>query len=75
MDVDLPAATTRTDPGPQWTVLRNDEDQYALYPAELAVPAGWHAAGCTGTQEECAGYVDQHWTDMRPRSVRAAAGD
>lgn len=70
MDVDTQPGTA----GPQWTVLRNGEEQYALYPAERAVPDGWHAAGCTGTEAECAAYVDEHWTDMRPRSVRVAAG-
>ena len=53
-----------------YQVLRNDEDQYSLWPADLDVPAGWHQAGKEGTKEECSAYVDEVWTDMRPRSLR-----
>jgi MbtH protein len=51
-------------------VLRNDEDQYSLWPLGLDVPAGWHQVGKTGTKDECSAYVDEVWTDMRPRSLR-----
>jgi MbtH protein len=54
----------------RYQVLRNDEDQYSLWPADLEVPAGWHQAGKEGTSEECSAYVDEVWTDMRPRSLR-----
>jgi MbtH protein len=53
-----------------YQVLRNDEDQYSLWPADLDVPAGWSQVGKEGTQEECSAYVDEVWTDMRPRSLR-----
>ena len=51
-------------------VLRNDEEQYSLWLAELDVPAGWHRVGMAGTKDECTAYVDKVWTDMRPRSLR-----
>ena len=54
----------------RYQVLRNDEDQYSLWPADLDVPAGWYQAGKEGTKEECSDYVDEVWTDMRPRSLR-----
>lgn len=54
----------------RYQVLRNDEDQYSLWPSDLDVPAGWHQAGKEGTKEECSAYVDEVWTDMRPRSLR-----
>lgn len=54
----------------RYQVLRNDEDQYSLWPADLEVPAGWSQVGKEGTQEECSAYVDEVWTDMRPRSLR-----
>ncbi len=54
----------------RYEVLRNDEDQYSLWPAGLDIPAGWHRVGHEGTREECSTYVDQVWTDMRPRSLR-----
>lgn len=54
----------------RYQVLRNGEDQYSLWPADLDVPAGWTQVGKEGTREECSAYVDDVWTDMRPRSLR-----
>jgi len=54
----------------KFQVLRNDEEQYSLWPLGHEVPAGWHAVGVEGTKAECSAYVDQVWTDMRPRSLR-----
>jgi uncharacterized protein YbdZ (MbtH family)/MFS family permease len=54
----------------RYEVLRNDEDQYSLWLAGHEVPAGWHRVGKEGTKEECSAYVDEVWTDMRPRSLR-----
>ncbi|HEY9415116.1 MAG TPA: MbtH family NRPS accessory protein [Pseudonocardia sp.] len=54
----------------QYMVLRNDEDQYSLWLADLEVPAGWHKVGKEGGKEECSAYVDEVWTDMRPRTLR-----
>jgi MbtH protein len=54
----------------RYQVLRNDEDQYSLWLADLDVPAGWQPAGVEGSKDECSTYVDQVWTDMRPRSLR-----
>lgn len=56
----------------QWTVLINHEEQYGLFPQELAIPSGWREAGFSGSEEACIAYVDQHWTDMRPLSLRQA---
>jgi MbtH protein len=54
----------------RYQVLRNDEDQYSLWPADVEVPAGWEQVGKEGTKDECSAYVDEVWTDMRPRSLR-----
>ena len=51
-------------------VVINDEEQYSLWPVDRELPAGWRADGFTGTEEECLGYIDETWTDMRPRSLR-----
>lgn len=59
------------DENARYQVLRNDEEQYSLWPADLAIPAGWHAVGKEGTKQECTDYVDEVWTDMRPRSLRS----
>jgi MbtH protein len=53
-----------------YLVLVNDEEQYSLWLAELRVPAGWRAAGKSGTKQECLDYVNEVWTDMRPLSLR-----
>ena len=58
------------DENDRYEVLRNDEDQYSLWLVGLEVPAGWQRAGKEGTREECSAYVDEVWTDMRPRSLR-----
>jgi MbtH protein len=51
-------------------VVRNDEDQYSIWPADRENPAGWHEEGTTGTRAECLSHIEEVWTDLRPRSVR-----
>jgi MbtH protein len=53
-----------------YTVVINDEEQYSIWPQGREIPAGWREAGKSGTKEECLAYVDEVWTDMRPRSLR-----
>ena len=53
-------------------VVVNDEEQYSIVPLEWPVPDGWRSAGREGTEEECAAFVEETWTDMRPRSLREA---
>lgn len=62
-------------------VLVNDEDQHSLWPTFKQVPGGWSVvfgADGTASRQACLDYVEQHWTDMRPKSLRlrmaAAAG-
>jgi len=51
-------------------VLTNDEGQHSVWPALVAVPAGWRVMFGDDTRANCLGYIDEHWTDMRPRSLR-----
>ncbi len=53
-------------------VVMNDEEQYSIWPADRANAPGWRDAGKTGTKEECLGWIKEHWTDMRPLSLRKA---
>lgn len=53
-----------------YKVLLNDEGQYSLWPADREVPAGWREAGKSGPKEECLAFVEEVWTDLRPRSLR-----
>lgn len=52
-----------------YSVLVNAEGQYSLWPARKPVPLGWEPVGFSGDKESCISYVDEHWTDMRPRSL------
>lgn len=56
-------------------VLINDEEQYSLWPTFADVPAGWRVVyggeqGCA--RADCLEFVEHHWTDLRPRSLRDA---
>lgn len=53
-------------------MLINTEEQYGLFPAGRPVPGGWRPAGFEGPEDECVAYVDEHWTDLRPASLRQA---
>lgn len=53
----------------EYLVLQNDEGQYSLWPAFRAVPEGWSVVGPKGSRAECVQYIEQTWTDMRPRSL------
>lgn len=54
----------------RFLVLVNDEDQHSLWPAFAEVPAGWARVFGEGSREACLAYVEEHWTDLRPRSLR-----
>lgn len=53
----------------------NHEEQYSIWPLEQALPDGWKPAGKTGTKRECLAWIDEVWTDMRPRSLREKLGE
>lgn len=53
-------------------VVINNEEQYSIWRNGLALPMGWTSAGFQGFKDECLAYIDAHWTDMRPLSVRQA---
>jgi MbtH protein len=74
------------DPDGTFLVLVNDEGQHSLWPAFAEVPAGWAVVLDRSDRESCLAYVNEHWTDLRPRSLiesmaaaradgAAAAGD
>jgi MbtH protein len=53
-------------------VVRNDEEQYSLWPAGRENPPGWSDTGFAGTEQQCLDHIDEVWTDLRPASLRAA---
>jgi uncharacterized protein YbdZ (MbtH family) len=52
-----------------YRILVNAEGQHSLWPAFREVPAGWSAVGPTGRRQECLGWIESHWNDMRPESL------
>lgn len=56
----------------QFYVLVNDEDQHSLWPTFAPVPDGWRIVFGSERRGKCVEYVDQNWTDMRPKSLREA---
>jgi uncharacterized protein YbdZ (MbtH family) len=51
-------------------VLVNDEEQFSLWPVFAEVPAGWRIVHGEASRAECVDYVDQNWTDIRPKTLR-----
>ncbi|MEV6971984.1 MbtH family protein [Kitasatospora sp. NPDC093806] len=60
------------DPDGTFLVLVNDEGQYSLWPAFAERPQGWTVALDEGPRDSALAYVEEHWTDLRPRSLREA---
>jgi uncharacterized protein YbdZ (MbtH family) len=61
------------DPEGKFYVLVNDEDQHSLWPVFAGVPAGWavvFGAPDGSDRDSALRYVEENWTDMRPRSLR-----
>ena len=52
-----------------FVVLVNDENQHSLWPAFADVPAGWRIVLGDATRQACLEYIEQNWTDMRPKSL------
>jgi len=59
----------------RYAVVRNDEEQYSIWPADLPVPDGWTPDGFAGGKAECLAHIAEVWTDLRPASARQAAAE
>jgi uncharacterized protein YbdZ (MbtH family) len=51
-------------------VLVNDEEQHSLWPAFANVPAGWRTVFGEADRAACLDYIEQSWTDIRPKGLR-----
>ena len=51
-------------------VVRNDEEQYSIWPSDRELPLGWHTGGFSGSKSACLEHIDEVWTDISPKSVR-----
>jgi MbtH protein len=53
-----------------YVVVVNDEEQYSIWFAYRDPPAGWTARTGPAARQACLDYIEEHWVDMRPRSLR-----
>ena len=53
-----------------YQVVMNHEEQYSIWAADRELPLGWSAVGKQGPKAECLAYIEEVWTDMRPKSLR-----
>ncbi|AKS31976.1 MbtH family protein [Mycolicibacterium goodii] len=51
-------------------VLINDEEQHSLWPSFADVPAGWQVVFGEASRADCLEFIEQNWTDIRPKSLR-----
>jgi MbtH protein len=54
--------------------LVNGEGQYCLWPVFAEVPDGWAVAHDEDTRAACLAYIEENWTDMRPKSLITEMG-
>ena len=59
-----------------FVVLVNDENQHSLWPTFADTPGGWRVAFGEASRADCLQYVEQNWSDIRPKSLtEALAGE
>ncbi|MFD0535837.1 MbtH family protein [Actinomadura luteofluorescens] len=63
------------DPDGTYLVLVNGEGQHSLWPSFAEVPASWTVAKDEDTRQACLDFVNENWTDMRPKSLIEAMGE
>lgn len=54
----------------RYRVVVNHEEQYSIWPEHKDIPNGWEDTGKLGPKNECLAYIEEVWTDMRPKSLR-----
>jgi MbtH protein len=64
-----------TSDGDWFKVIINDEEQYSIWPEQKETLAGWFDVGFTGSKTDVSKYIDDHWTDMRPLSLRQSIAE
>ncbi|MFD6325638.1 MbtH family protein [Streptomyces sp. NPDC058442] len=52
-----------------YLVLANDESQHSLWPVFAEVPAGWTTVHGPDGRQACLDFINENWTDMRPKSL------
>ncbi|MGQ4464645.1 MbtH family protein [Streptomyces violaceoruber] len=52
-----------------YLVLLNEEGQYSLWPSFVVVPTGWEVVVPETDRQTCLDYINENWTEMRPKSL------
>jgi MbtH protein len=60
------------DESAEYLVLVNGENQHSLWPVFAEVPDGWQVAHPRDSRQACLDYIEENWTDMRPKSLADA---
>lgn len=53
-----------------YMVLKNNEEQYSLWPDYKEIPVGWNIVFGPTPKENCINYIKENWIDMRTLSLR-----
>lgn len=53
----------------KFVVLVNNEEQHSLWPVFADAPAGWRVASGAAERAACLDYIEQNWSDCRPKSL------
>ena len=56
--------------GDSFVALKNAEGQFSLWPSGRPAPDGWQVMNAPGSKADCVAFIEAHWTDMRPESLR-----
>jgi uncharacterized protein YbdZ (MbtH family) len=54
----------------RFVVLVNSEEQHSLWPTFADVPPGWQVVFGEADRAACIDYIEQHWPDIRPKTLR-----
>ncbi|WP_280310726.1 MbtH family protein [Nocardia abscessus] len=60
------------DDSERFLVLVNEEEQHSLWPVFAEIPTAWTVVFGDDSRSACVEYIEEHWTDMRPKSLRDA---
>ena len=63
------------DPDASYVVLVNAEGQHSLWPILADVPDGWRVVFGEAERQECLDFIEESWSDMRPKSLIEAMGE
>ncbi|MGH7005325.1 MAG: MbtH family protein, partial [Alphaproteobacteria bacterium] len=55
-----------------WSVVRDEEDRYSVWPDDRRLPVGWRREPVSGTREDCLQKIKEIWVDPRPLRLRQA---